>query len=170
MSFGNFQLHRLDHGQRHDHGRYYDRRQSQGRGIESGQRLQPIRESSATLSGKSQTNLTVVTAEGDRVIISLAAQLKSAAASQTGRDGSSQAVSTSVSSQLRVAVQGDLSETELKDLGALLSTLSKATSQAQSTGVPDASAFTANFSSLQSLAAFAYSYNQTVEARTLFYI
>jgi hypothetical protein len=67
-----------------------------------------------------------------------------------------------------VAVQGDLSEAELKDLGALLNAVGKATSQVTSTGVPDASAFNASVAGLGSLAAFAYSFNQTVEAGTLF--
>jgi hypothetical protein len=164
MSFGNFQLHRLEPSQGHDYHHSYGRRHQLGRDSESAQQLQPVRKSSTTVRAESQTNLTVVTAEGDRITISLAAQAKFAAASQTGPNGSSQTVATSASSQLRVAVEGTLSETELKDLGALINAVNKATSQAESTGVPDASAFTASFAGLESLAAFAYTYNQTVEA------
>jgi hypothetical protein len=161
MSFGNFQLHRPEPSQGHDYHHSYGRRHQLGRDSESAQRLQPVRKSSNIIRAESQSNLTVVTAEGDRVTISLAAQAKFAAASQTGPNGSSQTVATSASSQLRVAVEGNLSETEMKDLGAVINAVNKATSQAESTGVPDASAFTANF---ESLAAFAYTYNQTVEA------
>ena len=182
MSFGNFQLHRLEPSQGYAFGRSFERRSPPGRRSESAQQVQPVRESSAAFSGKSKTDLTVLTAEGDRITISLAAQLKYAASSQTGPGGSSQTIATSTSSQLRVAVEGDLNETELKDLGTLLSNLARATSQAgsqassqtQSTevfnpspAVPDASALNAGFAVLASLAAFAYSYKQTVEAGTL---
>jgi len=176
MSFGNFQLHRLDPAQGQDssqgygYGRSFERRSPQARDSGSVQQIQPVRESSAAFSGKSKTDLTVLTAEGDRVTISLAAQVKYAAISQTGPGGSSQTVATSTSSQLRVAVQGDLNETELKDLETLLGKLAQATSQAVSNpspAVPDASPFSAGFAGLSSLAAFAYSYKQTVEAGTL---
>src|SRR5438128_133951 len=90
MSFGNFQLHRLEPSQGHDYHHSYGRRHQLGRDSESAQRLQPVRESSTTARAESQSNLTVVTAEGDRVTISLAAQAKFAAASQTGPNGSSQ--------------------------------------------------------------------------------
>ena len=164
MSFGNLQLHGLEPGEGYDYDRSSGRRHHLRHHIESGQRLQPVRESSATIRAESQTNLTVVTDEGDRVTLSLAAQAKFSAASRSGPNGTSQAIAAAVSSQLRVTVEGDLSETELKDLGALINAVNNATSQAESTGVPDASAVTASFAGLESLAAFAYSYNQTVEA------
>jgi hypothetical protein len=140
--------------------------------------MQPLRESSAAFSSNSETDLTVLTAEGDQITISLAAQVKYAESSQTGPGGSSQTVATSASSQLRVAVEGDLNETELKDLETLVSNLAQLTSQAisptqpagvstPSPAVPDASASDAGFAGLSSLAAFAYSYNQTLEAGTL---
>src|SRR5262249_19190195 len=122
---------------------------------------------SAAVKAESQTNLTVVTAEGDRVTISLAAQAKFEEASKTVPNGSSQKTASSLSSQLSVSVEGALSDTELKDLGALIDAIGKATSQAQSTGAPDTSAVTSSFAGLESLAAFAYSYNQTVEGGTL---
>ena len=87
------------------------------RDTQSAQQIQPVRQTSEGYSGKSKTDLTVLTAEGDRVTISLAAQVKYAASSQTGPGGSSQPVASSTSSQLRVAVEGDLNEAELKDLG-----------------------------------------------------
>ena len=131
-------------------------------------------ESSVAFRGKSQTDLSVVTAEGDRITISLAAQVKYAASSQTGPDGSSQTVETASSSQLRVAVQGDLSEAELKDLGTLLNKLSQATSNASSTdaahpslATADASADPTGFAGLTSLAAFRYRYQQAVEGSSL---
>ena len=167
MSFGNFAFHRPEPGQRHDYEGSYRQRRRLGHDNESGQRLQPVRESSTAVKAESQTNLTVVTAEGDRVTISLAAQAKFEEASKTGPNGSSQKTASSVSSQLSVSVEGDLSETELKDLGALIKAVGEATSQAQSTGVPDTSAVVANFSGLDSLAAFAYSYSQTVEVGSL---
>jgi hypothetical protein len=167
MSFGNFRLHRLEPSQAHEYDHSYGRRRPLGRDSESGRRLQPVRESSTAVRAESQTNLTVVTAEGDRVTISLAARAKYEAASKTGPNGDSQKTATSVSAQLNVSVEGDLSETELKDLGALIKAVGKATSQAQSTGAPDASAVSASFAGLESLAAFAYSYSQTVEGGTL---
>jgi hypothetical protein len=177
MSFGNFQLHRLEPGHGQDHsqgygfGRSVARQSQQRRDTAPAQQIQPAGESSAAFSGKSKTDLTVLTAEGDRVTISLAAQVKYAASSQTGPNGSSQSVATSTSSQLHVAVEGNLNETELKDLETLLGNLAKATSQVtsqtQSTPVADASPSDAGFSGLTSLAAFAYSYRQTVEAGTL---
>jgi hypothetical protein len=162
MSFGNFHLHRPEPSQGYTSGRT----RPLGRDSESGRRLQPVRESSTAVRAESRTNLTVITAEGDRVTISLAAQAKFTAASQTGPNGNPQTVATSSSSQLKVDVKGDLSDTELKDLGALINALGKATSQSASTGVPDASAITTSFAGLESLAAFAYSYNQTVAGGT----
>ena len=167
MSFGNFQLHRPEPSQGQVQDRSYGRRHAVERDGESGQRLQPIGQSSSAVRAESQTNLTVVTAEGDRVTISLAAQAKFDAASQTGPNGNSQKTASSVSSQLQVSVEGNLNEAELKDLGALINALGKATSQAQSTGAPDTAAVTASFSGLQSLAAFAYSYSQSIEGGTL---
>jgi hypothetical protein len=167
MSFGNFSFHRPEPSQGQDYTHSFGQRRAQGSDSQSGRRIQPVRESSTAARAESQTNLTVVTAEGDRVTISLAAQAKYAASSKSGPRGSSQAVSASVSSQVSVAVEGDLSESELKDLGSLINALGKATSQAASTGAPDASAVTASFAGLDSLATFAYSYKQTVEAGSL---
>ena len=186
MSFGNFQLHRLEPSQGYAYGRSFELRSPLGRNTESAQQIQPLRESFAAFSGKSTTDLTVLTAEGDRITISLAAQVKYAAGSQSGPGGSSQTMATSTSSQVRVAVEGNLNEAELKDLGTLLSKLAQATTQAgtptisqassqtpstevsnRSPVVPDASALNAGFAGLSSLAAFAYSYKQTVEAGTL---
>lgn len=110
--------------------------------------------------------MSVVTAEGDRITISLAAQVRYAASSQTGETGSSQSVETASSSQLRVAVQGDLSEAELKDLGTLLNKLSQATTAA-STDAAAKSADPVGFAGLTSLAAFRYRSQQTVEASSL---
>ena len=183
MSFGNFQLHRLEPSQTQESrqgysfGRSIDRWRPSGRDTQSAQQIQPVRQTSEGYSGKSKTDLTVLTAEGDRVTISLAAQVKYSASSKTGPGGSSQTVSTSTSSQLRVAVDGDLNEAELKDLGTLLSNLARATNQATSQtpstpttnpspAVPDTSAVV-GFAGLASLAAFAYSYKQTVEAGSL---
>lgn len=128
----------------------------------------PAREPAVAYRGRSQTDLSVVTAEGDRITISLAAQVKYAASSRTSPDGSSQTVETASSSQLRVAVQGDLSEAELKDLGTLLDKLSQATTGASSTDAATAgSADPAGFAGLTSLAAFRYRSQQTVEASSL---
>lgn len=131
----------------------------------------PVRESSDAFRGKSQTDLSVVTAEGDRITISLAAQVRYAASSQTGPDGSSQIVETASSSQLRVDVQGDLSEAELKDLRTLLNKLSQAPTEASSTAAanqpPASSADPGGFAGLSSLAAFRYRSQQTIEASSL---
>jgi len=180
MSFGNFHLHRLEPTQRQESnqrnafGRSFERPGSSGRRIESLRQSQPVRESFAGFSGKSKTDLTVITAEGDRVTISLAAQVQYAESSKTGPNGSSQTVASSTASQLRVAVEGNLNETELKDLGKLLSSLAQATGQTQSTGAPNNSppatdTTDTGFANLTSLAAFAYSFKQTVEAGTLVY-
>src|SRR6266436_5068697 len=149
MSFGNFSWHRPESSQGHD----YDR---------SAGRIRHL-----AVQAKSQTSLTVVTAEGDRVTISLAAQAKFEEASKNGPNGTSQKTTLSESSQLSVSVEGNLSDAELKDLGSLIKALGTATSQAQSTVAPDTSAVAASFSGLESLAAFAYNYSQTVEAGTL---
>src|SRR5437867_7778473 len=114
MSFGNFQLHHPEPSQRHDYEGSYRQRRPLGRDSEYGRRLQPVRESSNAVRAESQTNLTVVTAEGDRVTISLAAQAKFEEASKTGPNGGSQKTASSVSSQLSVSVEGNLSDTELK--------------------------------------------------------
>jgi hypothetical protein len=169
MSFGNFQLHRPEPGG-HAYGRFFERLSRPARDTESAQQIQPVRESSDAFSGRSKTDLTVLTAEGDRIAISLAAQVQYAASSRTGPGGSSETVATSTSSQLRVGVEGDLNETELKDLGTLLGNLAQATSEAgqeSSSAVPGAPAFNAGFTGLASLAAFAYSYKQIVESGTL---
>jgi len=173
MPFGNFQVTRLGQDPSPSQGYDFGRRSPSRSGGRSAQQVQrPVRESSEGYSGKSKTDLTVLTAEGDRVTISLAAQVKYAASSKTGPGGSSQSVAASSSSQLRVAVEGDLNETELKDLGTLLANLAQATSEAQSADVsstttPPATAPDTGFASLSSLAAFAYRYKETVEAGTL---
>ena len=67
MSFGNLQLHGLEpnHGQGYAFGRSFGRR-SPARNTESAQQIQPFRQSSEAYSGRSKTDLTVLTAEGDR--------------------------------------------------------------------------------------------------------
>ena len=174
MSFGNLHLPmaganrpvaRRPEGRRPEAGGGQERRRSlapQSAGDTSSVAPQtgPVRESSATFRGKSRTDLSVVTAEGDRITISLAAQVKYAASSQT--------VEAATSSQLRVAVEGDLSEAELKDLGTLLTNLAHANHLAASTEVSNPSAVApTGFSELTSLAAYSYRYQQTLEARTL---
>ena len=94
------------------------------------------REESTAFRGQSQTDLSVLTAEGDRISISLAAQVQYASTSKTGAGGSSQEVSVSSSSLLRVSVEGDLSKAELKDLGTLLKNLNQASQPTtETTGV-----------------------------------
>src|SRR5437660_11409002 len=119
MSFGSFQLHRPEPSQGQVYDRSHGRRHAVERGGESGQRLQPVGQSSSAVKAESQTNLTVVTAEGDRVTISLAAQAKFEAASKNGPNGTSQKTALSESSQVSVSVEGDLRKTELKVLGAM---------------------------------------------------
>ena len=140
MSIGKLQLHGRDASPSCDR-RSAPRRDSQ-----------PTRESSSAFRGSSQSDLTVFTAEGDRITISQAAQVQSASTAQsTGFQSSS---------QLRVAVQGNLSEAELKDLGTLLTNLAQGTTgQTQSSD--------AGFADLTSLSAFSYRYRQTVEAGSL---
>jgi len=121
---------------------------------------QATRESASAFRAQSQSDLTVVTAEGDRITISQAALVQYATRKQSGADGSAQSSISQSSSQIRVSVQGNLSEAELKDLGTLLTNLAQATSQAG----PSAPTSVAGFSSLSSLAAFSYRYQQRVEA------
>jgi len=121
---------------------------------------QATRESASAFRAQSQSDLTVVTAEGDRITISQAALVQFSAREQTGTDGNGKAAISQSSSELRVSVQGNLSEAELKDLGTLLTNLAQATSQAR----PSAPTSDAGFSSLSSLAAFSYRYQQRVEA------
>lgn len=128
---------------------------------------QPSRESAAVVQAESRTSLTVVTAEGDRVTISLAAQAKLASTSQSGSGGSSRSLSASVSSQARVTVDGSLNKDELQDLGELLVALGKATNQAQRTGSLNASTLSETVAGLDSLAAFSYRHRQIVEAGAL---
>ena len=117
-------------------------------------RSTPVSQSSTAYRGKSQTDLTVLTAEGDRVTISLAAQVQSATNAKTNAQTSSQARA----SQLRVSVEGNLSDAELKDLRRLIGKLSEAIS------TPTPSADPTGFAALTSLSAFAYRYQQIVEA------
>lgn len=159
MPFGNFHLRRADAAYR------------EAVRPESGGRRSPLRktepatrEESTTFRSKSQTDLSVVTAEGDRITISLAAQVTLANSTQTRAGASSQQASASSSSQLRIAVEGDLSEAELKDLGHLLKNLGEASRPgAEAESVEDP----AGFAGLTSLASFRYRYQQRAEVGTL---
>lgn len=178
MSFGNLHLHirgasrsEADRPEaRRPEARGHEGTRSSARGSAASVTPQKsaVNESSAAFRSKSQTDLSVVTAEGDQITISLAAQVRYAASSQTGPGGSSQTVETAAFSQLRVAVEGDLSEAELKDLGTLLTHLADANRQAASGEASNPSAAApADFSELTSLGAYSYRYQQTLEARAL---
>ena len=158
MPLANLQLHHRDVGPGHAYGRSPERRSAPRRELESAQAHQASssKESATAFRGASKSDLTVVTAEGDRITISQAAQVQYA--------GNEQASSFQSSSQLRVAVQGNLSDAELKDLGTLLTNLGKATSPA---GGQADSGGDAGLARLTSLSAFSYRYQQTVEAGAL---
>ena len=108
-----------------------------------------------------QTSLTVRTAEGDVVSISIDAIVQAAAASKTSPSGEkTQAATASASTEIKVSVQGDLSDAELKDLAKLI----------QSLGEIDAGKASSldGLKGLTSLAAFDYSHTRTVESGSLF--
>ena len=165
MPFGNTQLRRSDTDTAYTFGRSFDRRSPVSRRNDQ-QPAQAARrtaqESGAGYQGQSQTDLSVTTAEGDRITISLAAQVQYAKTQQSGQKGQSQTVASSSASQLRVSVDGHLSDAELKDLGTLLTNLTQARSQPAQAEPVDPSA------GLTSVAAFAYRYQESVQAGTYF--
>lgn len=154
----NLQLHHRDVGPGHAYGRSHEWHSAPRREVESApaQQVPSTRESATALRGSSKSDLTVVTAEGDRITISQAAQVQYA--------GNDQASSFQSSSQLRVAVKGNLSDAELKDLGTLLTNLAKPTSQVGGQAI---SGGDAGLAGLTSLSAFSYRYQQTVAAGAL---
>ncbi len=86
---------------------------------------QEIRESASTVRVSSKTDLTVETAEGDRITISLEARAQLSAAARQGRDGGGASyASASSQSRIEIGVQGQLSEAELADLTELIGALS----------------------------------------------
>jgi len=124
---------------------------------------QPIRESAAAAARfESRTKLTVQTAEGDRVTISLRARSELAANSQSGPNGSSLQFSSSSNSQSRITVQGELSDAELQDLTKLINTLTAVTSGA------DVENLVKSLPQFETLTGFQYSQRQTLQAGALF--
>lgn len=108
-----------------------------------------------------QTRLTVRTAEGDEISISIDAIAQLAAASQTSGSGqTSQASTAGGSTEIKVSVKGDLSDAELKDLSKLIQSLGEIESgKANSLD---------GLSGLKTIAAFDYSHTRTVESGSLF--
>lgn len=125
------------------------------------------REASAAVQVQSHTKLTVETAEGDRVVISVGAQARLAAASREGRQGSAAVSGASTRSQVQVSVEGNLSETELADIQELIGALGEAAGEARQGGEVDLSALAGEFSELESLAGFQFRYSQTVSVGAL---
>ncbi len=104
---------------------------------------------------KSRTDLSVTTAEGDRITISLGAQQQYRSSSR----GNSTNETASSAAELRVSVKGNLSDAEMADLGKLLASL------AEGGGANGAANET--FAGLTSLSAYSYRYQQSVEAGSL---
>lgn len=114
------------------------------------------REAASSVRVSNSTKLTVQTAEGDQVTISLEARARLQTASVQGEQGAAQVVRGSASSKVQVEVKGSLSEEEAADIAKLLESL-------QSSGGTES-----NFGDLDSLSAFQYRQRQTVEAGSLF--
>jgi len=113
----------------------------------------------------SHTALAIRTAEGDQITISLAARAElSAQYKETGQSQSLRA-GASVSTQLRVSLNGDLSEAELADVNRLIESLGQARAQAE-TGAGAASVADAA-AGLATIAAFQYSHRETATAGVL---
>lgn len=104
---------------------------------------------------KSRTDLSVTTAEGDRITISLAAQQQYRSNSRAN----STKEAASSAAELRVSVQGNLSDAEMADLGKLLASLAE--------GGGATGAANETFAGLTSLSAYSYRYQQSVEAGSL---
>lgn len=115
---------------------------------------QGVRESASSVRVSSKTDLTVETADGDRITISLDARAQLSAASRQGSDGSVSYARASAQSRIQVDVQGELSEAELSDLTELIGALS-----GDGGGQP---------LDIGTIAAFDFRQTRTVEAGSLF--
>jgi hypothetical protein len=113
-------------------------------------------------------DLTVQTAEGDRVVISLDAQSRLAASSRHPAQGYEFTGQSAYRQRVEVSVEGSLSEAELADITEWIDTLAAATRQAGQGGGLDAGALAAEFASLDSLAGFEYRYSESVNPGALF--
>lgn len=123
---------------------------------------QPAQQSAATARFQSRTSLTVETAEGDRITISLNAEARLATTSRIGLNNSEQTDRASSSTSARVSVQGELSEAEMGDITKLIDALATATNS-QSNGTGRLDTLATSLSGLDSLAQFHFSQRQTLE-------
>ncbi|MCC6540064.1 MAG: hypothetical protein IT162_21125 [Bryobacterales bacterium] len=118
---------------------------------------------SAQASQSTSAELSLTTADGDKVTLSFSnssSQAISAGKSEGSFDYSSlRQRSTSVS----IEVEGDLSKEELQDIQKLAKILTKAAGEALSGNTEQAQARAAKADKLDSIASFAYSLNQRTE-------
>lgn len=109
-------------------------------------------EYSVAQSARSQSQLTVYTAEGDKVVISTAARELTA----TARAGSRIAALSSRERSVEISVDGDLNKRELNDIRRLARILVQAEREAGGGRTLEAVRTTARFAGLKSLARFEY--------------
>jgi hypothetical protein len=112
----------------------------------------PARE--AALEVRDRARLTVRTADGDQVVISLDAQARLATGLYDNGQTTAQVTAASYTSRVSVAVKRDLSDAEITDLGKLLNSLSQN---------PDPSSLDSAISSMDTIASFRFRETQSLE-------
>ncbi len=128
---------------------------------------QPAQQSATAARFRSRTSLTVETAEGDRITISLNADARLATTSRIGLSHSEQTDHASSSTSARVSVQGELSEAELGDITKLIDALGT-TTNSQSNGTSGLDNLEKSLSGLDTIAQFQLSHRQTIEVGAVF--
>jgi hypothetical protein len=123
---------------------------------------------SAGVRSKSTTEFDIRTAEGDRVTISIAARERFAASSSSDSSGQSTAMNASSSSKVKVEIQGDLNEAEMKEITNLIGALGKSIGTAQQTGTIDSQALSDTLAKSSTLSGFNFAYRQQVIGQSTF--
>lgn len=131
---------------------------AEGRGVdrERFQGARAVRETAESYRVETKTDLTVQTAEGDKVTISVEALAQLESASRQGRGGQVSYSRSYSSTEINLEVQGSLSDAELEDISELINALSGAGGQG------------GDGLDLSTLSAFDFRQTRTVEAGSLF--
>ncbi len=160
MGFGNFAIGRVD-------GIGPVRARAYG-GAEKAQEAVSAERTRYRSRSAEEGSLTLTTAEGDKVTISFRNQqsTKVDQAQFYGPDGSFERtrVKTDQSSQLSVSLEGQLSESELKDITALVSKLSSGITAAQGGDLEGAQQQFAPSGEVSTIADYHFAYQQTAES------
>jgi hypothetical protein len=146
-------------------GKVYRGRQAYGQRAQRAETARPTQSAQAVeyqRSTSQSAEITVTTAEGDKVTLSLAAQTQQtqSAYKARGKDESGQPQnirggtnSSQSSTSVNVGIEGDINEKELADIKKLIEAFGQLT-QGDSSGV-------ANFSQLESLTSAQFAYNSS---------